>query len=241
MAARNAAGPLRKVADHRARIGEERRARTRSRILVAALRVFAERGPDAPVIDDFIRVAGVARGTFYNHFKSTCELFEATSKWLEEDMIVSIEAEIGRTKDPVERLTSGVRLWLVRASSDSAWCSFVVRNRRRSPLVESQLTGDIRDGRRKGAFSFPSVEVARDMAVGTVLEAMTRMMQERVPRTYIDDVTRTILRGLGLPDAAIEVAISRPVPALRRPVQTVYPRRPRSRRHDPAPVVTSER
>ena len=206
---------------HRTRVGRERRARTQSRILVAALHIFADQGPDRPVIDDFIRAAGVARGTFYNHFKNTSELFEATAKWLEADMIVSIELEIRHTKDPVERLTNGVRLWLLRAASDADWCSFVVRNRRRSPLVEKQLTGDLRSGRRKGVFSFPSIEVARDMTVGTVLEAMTRMMHGRVPGTYVDQITRTVLRGLGLADAAIEVAISRPVPPLRRLALTV--------------------
>jgi AcrR family transcriptional regulator len=211
----------RRASGHRTRAGRQRRARTRSRILAAALRIFADQGPDRPVIDDFIRAAGVARGTFYNHFRNTSELFEATSKWLEEDMIVSIEQEISPSKDPVERLTNGVRLWLLRAADDAAWCSFVVRSRRRSPLVEKQLTGDLRSGRRKRVFSFPSIEVARDMTVGTVLEAMTRMMHERVPGTYVDQVTRTVLRGLGLADPAIDAAISRPVPPLRRPALRV--------------------
>lgn len=221
MAVRRVGGQGRKAVGHRTRVGRERRARTQSRILAAALRVFAEKGPDAPVIDDFVRAAGVARGTFYNYFSSAGELFDATSKWLEEDMIVSIEVEIGCTRDPVERLTNGVRLWLQRASSDAAWCSFVVRNRRHSPLLEKQLAGDLRKGRRNGAFSFPSVAVARDMTVGALMEAMTRMTLERVPATYVDDVTRIVLRGLGLSDAAIETALSRRVPTLRRPAQTV--------------------
>jgi AcrR family transcriptional regulator len=81
--------------DHRTRVGRERRERTQARIIEAALRVFAEKGPDAPIIDDFIKAAGVARGTFYNYYQSTEELLEATAKWLQDDLIVSIEAEIG--------------------------------------------------------------------------------------------------------------------------------------------------
>ncbi len=50
--------------DHRTRVGKERSARTERRILEAALEVFADRGPDAPAIDDFVQAAGVARGTF---------------------------------------------------------------------------------------------------------------------------------------------------------------------------------
>src|SRR5215472_11412241 len=81
--------------DHRTRVGQARRARTQARIIAAALRVFTEHGPqDPPVIDDFIRAAGVARGTFYNYYKSVGELLEATRKWLEDDFIESIEAEV---------------------------------------------------------------------------------------------------------------------------------------------------
>ena len=39
--------------------------------------------------------------------------------------------------------------------------------------------------------------------MGTVLEAMRRLMTARVPRSYNDDVTRTILQGLGLGRTAI--------------------------------------
>ena len=47
--------------DHRTRVGRERRARTQARILETALGVFAVKGPSTPVIDDFIKAAGVAR------------------------------------------------------------------------------------------------------------------------------------------------------------------------------------
>ncbi|MEY2866979.1 MAG: hypothetical protein RIQ43_1005, partial [Pseudomonadota bacterium] len=53
--------------DHRTRVGQERSNRTRLRILEAAMRVFAEKGPDAPVIQDFIIAADMSRGTFYNY------------------------------------------------------------------------------------------------------------------------------------------------------------------------------
>ena len=44
----------------RLRVGQERSARTENRILEAALRVFAERGPGAPIIDDFDFVKAAA-------------------------------------------------------------------------------------------------------------------------------------------------------------------------------------
>ena len=133
--------------DHRTRVGRERRERTQALIIEAALKVFAEKGPDAPIIDDFIKAAGVARGTFYNYYQSTEELLEATAKWLQDDLIVSIEAEIGSLGDPVERLSSGIQLWLRKARTDDAWCAFSVRVRRHGALVEQQLGADLKAGR----------------------------------------------------------------------------------------------
>ena len=76
--------------DHRTRVGEERSARTETRILEAALRVFAERGPDAPVIDEFVQAAGISRGTFYNYFDSVEALLRATSEWTTREVVEAI-------------------------------------------------------------------------------------------------------------------------------------------------------
>lgn len=215
--------PSSKHADvgHRTRVGMERRARTKARILAAAMRVFAEKGPDAPVIDDFIREAGVARGTFYNYFTRTDQLLVAVSRSLEDDLMLSIEEEIAGLEDPVERLATGVRLWLRWARSDPVWCAFIVRSRFRGRLVERQLTADLRDGRLAGSFEFPSIRIGRDLVVGTILEAMHRIMTSPVSLAYADGVARAILRGLGLDTHTIGRLLARPVPKLRRPVRTL--------------------
>jgi AcrR family transcriptional regulator len=208
-----------RVIGHRTRVGQERRARTRARIISAALRVIAERGPKAPVIDDFIKAAGVAHGTFYNYFTSIEQLLDAAAKTLEDELILSIEAEMGALEHPVERLSTGVRLWLRWAADDPTWCGFIVRSRFRGPLVERQLTSDLERGAAAGALSFASVEVARDLVVGSVLEAMRRITAGPVPTSYADDVAALILRGLGLNARTINRLLGRPIPAMRRPVR----------------------
>ena len=60
--------------DHRVRGGVQRRGKKRLRLLQSALVVFAEKGIGATVIDNGIAAAGVSRGTFYNHFRTTSEL-----------------------------------------------------------------------------------------------------------------------------------------------------------------------
>jgi AcrR family transcriptional regulator len=206
-----------KTPDHRARVGRERRERTRLRIVEAAMRVFAEKGPESPVIEDFIKAAGVARGTFYNHFRTTEELLTATSNWLEDDLIVAIQAVIAEFDDPVRRMATGIRLWLELSRGDHVFCAFLVRSRFRGRLVEEQLAKDIGEGLASGRMQAPSVEVARDLVVGVVREAQVRMMNSRVARTYPEEVAQVILRALRVDERRIAALLKEPLSAMARP------------------------
>lgn len=215
--------PARKTADHRTRVGRERRARTRQRIVEAALGVIAERGPDAPVIEDFIQAAGIARGTFYNHFKTTEELLTATSSWLEDSLIGRIESVIGGFDDPVLRAATGMRLWLHLSRQDPVFCAFVVRSRFRGAAVERTLALDLGAGLRSGHFTAPSIELARDLVVGTIREAQARMMDVRVPATYPDEVVRLILRALLVEERRIDTLLAAPLPPVARAASSRAP------------------
>lgn len=221
--------------NHRTRTGQVRRAQTQQRIISAALEVFAERGPDAPIIDDFIRAAGVSRGTFYNYYRSTGELLEATTKWLGDDLMESIEGEIGGLTDPITRLTTGLRLWLRVAENDPLWCAFTVRASDVGGLVKEKLGGDLRNGRRRGLLNFASLDSAYDLVVGTVRESMRRLATRRARRNHDVEVVRIILRGLGLDPATTEQALARPLPRLRREprgigrrISSLFPRKSRA-------------
>jgi hypothetical protein len=117
---------------------------------------------------------------------------------------------------PERRLAVGVRLWLGRAQVDPVLCAFVVRNRIRTRFVETELARDIGDGIRAGSLRVASIEAGRDLLVGTVREAMARMMNGPTSSAYGDDVTRSILRGLGVNASSIERLLAMPL-ELREP------------------------
>ena len=183
----------------------------RERIIAAAIPVFAQQGPDAPVIDDFISAAGIARGTFYSHFKSTEDLLVAASNATEDALMAVVWPRVMQETRPERRLAVGVRLWLHRAQVDPVLCAFVVRNRSRTRFVEAELARDIGDGIRAGILHVASIEAGRDLLVGTVREAMARMMSGPTPSAYGDDVTRSILRGLGMNAGVIDRLLAIPL------------------------------
>jgi AcrR family transcriptional regulator len=193
----------------------------RARIIDAALGVFAAGGERQPIIDDFIRAAGVARGTFYNYYRDVPQLLEDAMKYLDNDLIESIEAEIGEIENPAERLTFGVRLWIRRAATDPSWCAFMAKARTIGQRIQSSLGRDLRNGLREGVFDYHNVDAAFDLVVGTVREAMNRLTARRVRRDYDAEVARVILQGLGAERGTIETLLKLDVPALRRAPRTV--------------------
>jgi AcrR family transcriptional regulator len=197
--------------DHRTRVGRERSARMETRILEAALGVFAARGPDAPVIDDFVQAAGIARGTFYNHFKTVDELLEATSEWTTRETIESIERALTGIDGPTLRLGVGLRLFFARAQRDPVWSRFVAKAGKVGGL---ELPGrDIDAGIRNGQFRVPSREAARDVVFGAARVALERFGDGRTPARFGEHVTEMCLHALRADPRRIASAIEHELPA----------------------------
>jgi AcrR family transcriptional regulator len=198
--------------DHRTRVGRERRARTEERILAAALGVFAEQGPDAPVIDDFIQAAGVARGTFYNHFQSVEELLRATSARSTRQVMETIEGALEGLPNPVQRLGMGLRLFFSHAQRRPVWCRFVARVWSVGGL--ELPTRDLDEGIRRGQFKVAGKEAARALLLGTVREALARIGERGAPAGFGDQVAALCLRAFRAPAGEVAEVLGRELPAL---------------------------
>jgi AcrR family transcriptional regulator len=204
-----------KKTDHRTRVGRERSARTETRILEAALAVFAEMGPDAPKIDDFVVAADISRGTFYNHFQSVEELLDATSKWTTRELIETIEAALEGIEGPALRFGLGLRLFFAKAQADPVWSRFVARVWK---LGGVELPGrDLEQGVRLGIFRAPSAEVARDLLFGGVREALLRVGSERTTAAYGAHMTEMCLQALGTDSRRIAAVLKHELPSLATP------------------------
>lgn len=67
-----------------------KRDRTRQALIEAAIDVLSEQGLEGTSIDDLMRVAGMARGTFYNHFQDREELACAVSNFIREQVYQTV-------------------------------------------------------------------------------------------------------------------------------------------------------
>lgn len=208
------------LVNHRTIVGRLRRKKMEARILEAALHVFAEKGPEAAVIDDFIKAAGIARGTFYNYFRSTGELLEATKTWLSDELILSIEEATADVQDPAIRLGMGIRLWIRRAEADRVWCAFMAGVRMSSKAQLAPIR-DIKRAMKLNTLNIPSVEAALDLMEGTAIAAMVRMMNKSPGKNYCQSIPGIILQGMGMDRKTIATIMALPLPEFRQPSRKI--------------------
>jgi AcrR family transcriptional regulator len=230
---RRAAAVPRAATDHRTRVGHARRARTRARIVDAAAHVFAEKGAEGAVIDDFVLAAGVSRGTFYNYFRTISELLEATVAWMADDLTHAGEPQVASIDDVVLRLATAMRLHLRWASLNRKWCAFMARIPNAATVgavAQHHLVRDLIQGRKSAAFEFPSVEAALDLAVGGPALAIQRMAASTSAPQHADDIVQVVLQGLGVKRHKIREVMKTALPPLREPTKSrsLFSDQPRS-------------
>lgn len=191
------------VEDHRTRVGAMRREKTRNRLLESALAVFAEKGPDAPMIDDFIAAAGVARGTFYNYFRTTADLLSAVAGESSDEVLAVIDPLVREIEDPAQRVVVGSRLYMHMALRYPLWGAFITRvgtkRGSRGRLLDEYLTRDLRLGLEARRFKVADVVVARDIALGSIRYGIETLLSEDAPADYTEQSMCALMQAFGIP------------------------------------------
>ena len=111
----------------RAEIGREKRARTRATLINSACILFASQPVESVTVDDVVRQAGVARGTFYSHFVDLPALVAAVELELVDSVDELLQPARLSIEDPWERLAFGCSRYLDKAAADPPWARIVAR------------------------------------------------------------------------------------------------------------------
>lgn len=197
--------------DHRIAVARTKRESMRMRILDATMHVFARISDDAPVIEDVVREAQIARGTFYKHFDSLDEALVAAGAEANDRMIADLLPLYEFLVPPWQRAAVGFRVYMVRAVLDPKWAAFVTRMDAwsRQSLITQYMSRDLLRGCELGQFGIDDVEVAVDFLKGAsagVVHAMRCGVAES--DDYMDKAVRMALRALGCAPDLCERAVA---------------------------------
>lgn len=209
-------------------MGAQRREKTRNRFIESALAVFAEKGPDAPTIDDFISAAGVARGTFYNYFRTPAELLSAVAGEISDEVLSVLDPCVQVEEDPAWRVSTGSRLYMRMACRYPMWGAFITRvgTRRgsRGRLLDELVMRDMEKGMSLGRFDVGNAGVGRDLALGAILYGIETMLSPGAPDDYAEQAMMALLRGLGIGQAESRRIAYSPLPATASPQGAIFER-----------------
>ncbi|GAA2233611.1 TetR/AcrR family transcriptional regulator [Streptomyces indiaensis] len=197
---------------------ERRRARTRQALIGAARQILAETGETSASIQEIADRADVGFGTFYNHFDTKNDLFDAAvGDALEEygQLLDSVTEDID---DPAAVFAASIRLTLRLAASHPE-ITQILRLRGLPHINGATGLGpralrDLEVGKASGRFTFEDPIVALS-AVGGALIGLIQLDSARdLDAAAGEQMAEMILRMLGLPaDEAHEIS-TRPLPDL---------------------------
>lgn len=118
--------------------------RTRVALLSAGLDLLAERPIDAIAIDDIVMRAGVAKGSFFNHFTDKSGFGQAIAAEVRRALEARVDAANANLTDPVDRLVGGMRVAIEFALEERTQAIIMMRGLEVSTGIDHELNRGIR-------------------------------------------------------------------------------------------------
>lgn len=201
---------------------EERKARTRAALIKAAQRVIAD-GRENVALLEITQIADVGMGSFYNHFASKDELFQAAVDDALEAHADLLDRLAEDFDDPAEVFAQSFRLTGRLHRLVPELSRVLLSN---GPALISSERGlapralrDIENGVATGRFSVADPQVALLLAAGGVL-ALGQALHDDPTRddaVTTDQMATDLLRMLGVPDDDARDICTRPLPSIDLP------------------------
>ncbi|MGV0627721.1 TetR/AcrR family transcriptional regulator [Mycolicibacter minnesotensis] len=196
---------------------ERRKMRTRAALIRAAQGFIAQGRPAVPVLE-ITQAADVGMGSFYNHFDSKEQLFEAAVTDVLDTLGTVLDSFTGTIPDPAEAFAANYRLCgrLFRQRPQEAALllanssALILSDRGLSPRALRDITTAIDQGR----FTISDPELGLAIAGGTFVGLGTLLSQrpDRDAETTVDQATETLLTAFGMSPAEAHEVCSRPLP-----------------------------
>jgi len=199
--------------------GERRKAATRQKLIDAARAMLAAGTAAEASIQEITEAADVGFGSFYNHFSSKSELFEAAVTGVLEELGVLFDRLSMDVEDPALAYAQSTRLTLRLCRSRPQMCAVLVRHGMHYMEAEDgvapRLLRDLKAGIAAGRFRDAEPRLLRAALSGAVLATLQMALTdpELVDDAACDQLVEQLLCLLGLPpDEAHELAYA-PLPS----------------------------
>ena len=191
-----------------------RRTTTRSALLAAAEELFGLRGFSGVSVDEITARAGVAKGTFYNHFADKADLAHHLALEIRAGMRERIGTLKSFSDDPAMHLAIAMGSFMLLAVQRPSRALILVTLLGNPTDAKSPMNARVRStleaGLGSGRFKSGSVESALVLVLGIVAIGIRNLLEQPVsdPRRRITELLAHALcaLGLGWQEARSEIA-----------------------------------
>lgn len=198
---------------------EQRRARTRARLLKAAHKLMSERGVTEVNITDITDEADLGTGTFYNYFSSRDEIFEVVAEESLNYVGDALDRSVSPLADPAEVWSGSLRHLVCYALTEQVWGWFFVRMGPTHPVLlrsfGHRARRDLERGRAEGRFQIDDVDLAVACTFGALIAAVQHgLTSPEDVAVHASRFAKAMLRMAGVaPEEATHIA-ELPLPEL---------------------------
>jgi AcrR family transcriptional regulator len=195
--------------------GQPKSARTRARLMDAAVRVIAERGVNAASVNEIAAVADVANGTFYNHFQDKAEIVTAVKHGIAAAIDRQMDAARPLYEDGADRVAFATQTFIDIAVQEPDWGWMMVHTQSAGDTGGREgldyIKADVRRGIDQGRFTAEPCEFLFTAATSMIVAAIRTQLEEGLDAVVGALATEYVLVLLGMsqPDARAIVARTR--------------------------------
>lgn len=195
------------------------RQKTRERLIDAALSVMARKGADAATINDITEAADVGFGSFYNYFASKEEIVWVALDALFDRIGAKIDNVAGSIADPLQALSSALRIFVGLIIAKPEWAGFVLRVSTMPGFTKvglfARLYRDIHAAREAGRLCLVDPELVTHAVGGAMLFLVVALQEGDLPPAEAPArIAAMVLRILGVDEAEIARLVNLPLPRL---------------------------
>ena len=199
----------------RAEIGREKSARTRGQLIAAAHSLFARQAIESITVDDVVKEAGVAKGTFYVHFADLSALTAAAADELVGTFDDLLQPGRLSLDDPVLRIAFACNGFIEKALEEPSWGIVVARMARSvasvGKVARRRLLEDLR-GVAKETPQGPtpiSPQLGQEIVLGIMLQLLSAFGEGRLSSRDREGAIGAILRAMGVSGQRVRSTLAR--------------------------------
>ena len=194
---------------------QNKSARTRARLMDAAVEVLARDGFEGASVNEIVRVADVANGTFYVHFRDKEAITVAVSARIVSDLTDQIDQAMTDLNDAIERFSFATRQFIEFAHGLPQWGWMILRCapalRDAYQPMETHLFSDLVRGRRQGQIPQDLDAFLVDTIFAMVTAALAARLRGAAGPEAGSRVSELVLTMLKVPPERAQEVAWRPV------------------------------